>query len=52
MLKMSSQGHFLAKIKCENDLEFAARVDSVNIVPELSLDKTHIIPTIALENVS
>jgi len=52
MLKMSSQGHFLAKIKCENDLEFAAMVDSLNIVPELSLDKTHIIPTIALENVS
>ncbi len=51
MLQQSSQGHFLTKIKSEKDLEFAARVDSVNIVGELSLDKTHILPTIALENV-
>jgi 2-phosphosulfolactate phosphatase len=49
MLAESSQGRFLKKIAHEADLEYSARVDSTNILPELSLDKTHLIPTVAFE---
>ena len=50
MLEKSSQGNYLTKNNKTQDLEFAAQIDSTNIVPELSLDKTHLLPTVALEN--
>lgn len=51
VLKQSSHGNFLTKIGHEKDLEYTAWVNSETIVPELSLDKNYIIPTVALQNV-
>jgi 2-phosphosulfolactate phosphatase len=48
MLIQSAQGHYLKQTNHEADLDYAGQIDTVNIVPELSLDKTHIIPTVAL----
>ena len=51
MLRQSSQGHHLSKLGYDDDLEYAAQISNINIVPELSLDKTHLISTTVLENV-
>ncbi len=45
MLKESSHGNYLQQLGLLRDLEFAAAVDTVRIVPELSLDKTYIFAT-------
>ena len=45
MLKESSHGNYLMQLGLARDLEFASVVDSVRIVPELSLDKTYIFAT-------
>jgi 2-phosphosulfolactate phosphatase len=45
MLKESSHGSYLIHLGAENDLELASQVDSVRIVPELSLDKSYIFAT-------
>jgi len=45
MLKESSHGNYLMQLGQIHDLEFAAVVDSVRIVPELSLDKTYVFST-------
>ncbi len=49
MLKQSSHGNFLTKLGRQQDLEYAALVNSETIVPELSLDKNYIIPTVAIK---
>jgi 2-phosphosulfolactate phosphatase len=51
MLRQSSHGIFLRKIGFEDDLEYAAQTNIINIVPELSLEKDHILPTVAMEEV-
>lgn len=51
MLNQSSHGIFLSKLGLAGDLEYAAQTNTVNIVPELSLEKDHIIPTVAMDNV-
>lgn len=51
MLRQSSQGHHLTRLGLDDDLEFAAQISNINIVPELSLDKSHLISTVVLENV-
>ncbi|MCP4580991.1 MAG: hypothetical protein GY839_05195 [candidate division Zixibacteria bacterium] len=49
-LKQSAQGQHLEKIGFSNDIEYAAALNTSNILPELSLDKTHIIPTVNLKS--
>ena len=51
MLEQSSHGHYLTRLGYHADLEYAAMANVVNIVPELSLDKKNIIPTVSLDYV-
>ncbi|MCD6162800.1 MAG: 2-phosphosulfolactate phosphatase [candidate division Zixibacteria bacterium] len=50
MMMKSSYGDFLRKIGRESDIEFAAQIDCVNIAPELSLNKDHILPMVVSDN--
>jgi 2-phosphosulfolactate phosphatase len=50
MLHQSSHGMHLCKLGFDNDLGIAALPNIINIVPELSLEKNHIIPTVAVES--
>lgn len=49
MLEQSSQGYYLTQLGYHDDLQYAAMTNVMNIVPELSLDKKSIIPTVALD---
>jgi len=49
MLTQSSYGHYLSRLGQYKDIEYAGMMNIANIVPELSLDKNHFIPTVALE---
>jgi len=51
MLNQSAQGIFLSKLGYSQDIEYSARLNTLNIVPELSLGKDYIIPTVAVENI-
>ena len=49
MLTQSSYGHYLSRLGHYKDIEYAGMMNIANIVPELSLDDSHFIPTVALE---
>jgi len=49
MLTQSSYGHYLSRLGRHKDIEHAGMMNIANIVPELSPDKSHFIPTVALE---
>jgi 2-phosphosulfolactate phosphatase len=51
MLNQSSHGLYLSKLGYSTDLEYAAQVNNINIIPELSSDKSSIIPSVSFEGV-
>ncbi len=45
MLEQSSHGIYLSKLGFGKDIEYAAMMNTIEIIPELSLDKKYLIPT-------
>jgi 2-phosphosulfolactate phosphatase len=50
MLEQTSHGIYLNKLGYAKDLNYISKLNTIEVVPELSLDKLYLIPTMSINN--